>query len=153
MTEPTEIQNVYTTLQARFASAIGTAYFDKGGEMVIPMEKKSLLDILTFLKKEQGFNALSDIIGMDLQTEPRFMVIYVLTRIPAATRIRLQVPVAMNETLPSAMAIYPSANYAEREIFDMFGISFKGHPHLKRIYMEDTCTFYPLRKDFPLAGV
>ncbi len=96
-------------------------------------------------------------IGLDrLRTikegEPRFAVIYILLRFPAGQRLRVEVDVADGASLPSAVPVYPAADWAEREIFDMFGIVFEGHPGLTRIYMPDDFRGHPLRKDFPLEG-
>jgi NADH-quinone oxidoreductase subunit C len=75
-----------------------------------------------------------------------------LFRFPAGPRLRIEVAVADGASLPSAVPVYPAADWAEREIFDMFGIAFEGHPGLTRIYMPDDFRGHPLRKDFPLEG-
>jgi NADH:ubiquinone oxidoreductase subunit C len=96
-------------------------------------------------------------IGLDrLRTmkegEPRFVVIYALLRFPEGLRLRVEVEVADGASLPSAVSVFRAADWAEREIFDMFGIVFEGHPGLTRIYMPDDFRGHPLRKDFPLEG-
>jgi NADH-quinone oxidoreductase subunit C len=111
-----------------------------------------------------GCTMLLDIGGVDyLGREPRYDVVYHLLALPAAAagvaavgrprRVRVLVGVPDGDpALPSAVALWPSANWAEREIFDLFGIRFTGHPNLKRIQMPDGWTGHPLRKDYPLRG-
>ena len=112
---------------------------------------------MNFLKSEQDFNALNDMIGLDNFPSPgddkkRFSILYQLYKFPACTRIRIAVDVGEEETVASICTVYKSANWAEREIFDMFGIRFAGHPDLHRIYLADDFEGFPLRKDFPLEG-
>jgi NADH-quinone oxidoreductase subunit C len=118
---------------------------------------------LTALRAE-GFSLLLDIGGVDyLAREPRFDVVYHLLALPAnpATvaeigtprRLRVLVGVPAEEPeLPSATGLWPSADWAEREIFDLFGITFTGHPDLRRIQLPYDWTGHPLRKDYPLRG-
>jgi len=82
----------------------------------------------------------------------RFTVLYLLYRFPEARRIRVAVDLDEGESPDSAVAVYGAADWAEREIFDMFGIVFKGHPDLRRVYLPDEFEGFPLRKDFPLEG-
>jgi NADH-quinone oxidoreductase subunit C len=156
LTEYPELQKLHAVLQARHASAILEWSFDRG-ELAVRIRRESLLEVLTFLKEEQGFNALNDLIGLDnLKTrkegEPRFAVLYQLFAFPAARRLRLRLDVGEEETVDSITALYPGADWAEREAFDMFGIRFAGHPGLKRIYMPNDWDGHPLRKDYPLEG-
>ena len=123
----------------------------------VRLARAVLVPALRFLKEEQGFNALEDIIVLDnLRTagegQPRFTVLYQLYRFPAADRLRVAVEVGEAESLDSAVPVYRSADWAEREAFDMFGLRFEGHPDLRRIYMPDEFEGHPLRKDFPLQG-
>ena len=116
-----------------------------------------LRPVLAFLRNEQGFNALNDIIGLDnanapVAGRPRFSVLYQLYKFPDALRIRVVTDAAEDEPLPSITGLYKSADWAEREIFDMFGLRFDGHPGLTRIYLGDDFKGHPLRKEFPLAG-
>jgi NADH-quinone oxidoreductase subunit C len=100
-----------------------------------------------------GFEVLTDLTAVDrLPAEPRFELVYLLTSYAAPARIRLKIRVADGEaSAPSAVPIYPGANWLEREVFDMFGIRFSGHPALTRILMPDDWEGHPLRKDFPLV--
>ena len=83
---------------------------------------------------------------------PRFAVLYLLYKFPEALRVRLRVAVDEAEALPSATALFRAAGWMEREIFDMFGIRFEGHPDLRRVYLPDDFEGFPLRKDYPLEG-
>jgi NADH-quinone oxidoreductase subunit C len=125
--------------------------------VVLRADAATIPALLLRLRDGHGFNALQDMIGLDrLRTraegEPRFAVIYALFRFPGGPRLRIEVDVAEGASLPSAVPVYPAADWAEREIFDMFGIVFDGHPGLTRIYMPDEFRGHPLRKDFPLEG-
>jgi NADH-quinone oxidoreductase subunit C len=104
--------------------------------------------------KDLQFNLLSDATCVDrLPLEPRFEVNYHLVSIPQARRLRLQVRLASNDAVvDSLVPVWPGANWLEREIFDLFGIRFHGHPDLRRILMPDDWEGHPLRKDFPVEG-
>src|SRR5207249_5125506 len=116
-----------------------------------------LFELLRLLKEEHGFDMLADITGVDYLKYPsatdRFGVIYVLLN--TATGQRVIVKTAVNEpelTLPSAFPLWKGADWMEREVFDMYGIVFDGHPDLRRILMPDAFTSFPLRKDYPMRG-
>lgn len=143
-------------LRARFGEAIAGAAFEKR-ELSVSTGPDALLAVLGFLKTDLGFNALNDLIGLDRIAPPgdprkRFSILYQLYRFSDRTRIRVAVDVAENEAVPSVTSLFRSADWAEREVFDMFGIRFEGHPDLRRIYMPDEFAGHPLRKDFPLEG-
>ena len=143
-------------LTARFGERVLESHFEKG-ELSVRVARESLLAVLQYLRDEAGFNALNDLIGLDnvntpVAGRPRFSVLYQLYKFPEALRIRIVVDTAEAEPLPSIIGLYQSADWAEREIFDMFGLRFDGHPHLTRIYLDDDFKGHPLRKEFPLAG-
>ena len=98
------------------------------------------------------FDMLSDLTAVDyVEREPRFAVVYQLYSVSQNHRLRVTVPVPGDDpSVPSAVALWKSANWAERETFDMFGIRFVGHPDLRRILMYPEFVGYPLRKDYPL---
>lgn len=99
-----------------------------------------------------GFSLLTDLTAVDrYPATPRFEVVYHLTAPDARARIRLKARIAETGAVPSATPVWPGANWLEREVFDLYGIRFDGHPDLKRILMPDDWEGYPLRKDFPLT--
>ena len=119
------------------------------------IKKDSLIDICRFLKDdfELQLNFLSDVLGTDyFPQKPRFEVVYHLYSIPKKHRLRLKIKIEDGESVPSVTSIWSSADWAERETYDMFGIRFEGHPNLKRIYMPEDWDGFPLRKDYPLRG-
>ena len=175
----------YERLKERFPESILAVAFVKG-ELSVSIRREDILPVLRFLKHEAGFNALTDIIGIDnLKPAPsaapvlpsgrmveatalptgrtveataatalpkRFSILYQLYRFPECCRIRIGFDLEEGEAADSAVPVYKAADWAEREIFDMFGIVFDGHPDLRRIYMPDEFEGFPLRKDFPLEG-
>ncbi len=112
----------------------------------------SSIKLLQCLKEKHGYNFLSDITATDEESKPRFFVVYHLMDVETKSRIRIKVPVDENEMPQTAVALWPGANWAEREVFDMFGIRFEGHPDLRRILMDQRWEGHPLRKDYPLRG-
>ena len=104
--------------------------------------------------KEQGFNMLIDVAGVDyLPRQPRFEVVYHLLSLPRLWRLRVRVPLDEDEpSVPSVAGLWPAAAAAEREVFDLFGIDFPGHPNLTRILLPENWQGFPLRKDYPLRG-
>lgn len=121
---------------------------------IIYVKKDSIVEVLQFLKDEATFeyNFLADITATDETTEPRFEVVYNLFSHSRRSRIRVKVRVREGEEVPTAISVWKGANWAEREIFDMFGVKFKGHPDLRRILMDSRWEGHPLRKDYPLRG-
>ncbi|HXY34897.1 MAG TPA: NADH-quinone oxidoreductase subunit C [Planctomycetaceae bacterium] len=118
---------------------------------------QSLIEVLTFLKSDCGFDLLVDITAVDLLEYPdarnRFRVIYALANTATAERLYLRTHLDLpNPALASVVPLWLGANWMEREVFDMFGIRFDGHPNLKRILMPEEFTAFPLRKDYPLRG-
>ncbi len=150
------LKQVYQNLENRFAGALLGATFEKD-ELCVTADRSNLISILEFLKNDNGFNALNDMVGLDnmntkKEGEKRFTILYLLYRFPGSARIRIKVDIDENETLPSIYSLYRASDWAEREIYDMFGLNFSGHPGLTRIYMPDEFKDFPLRKDFPLEG-
>ncbi|MDA0986023.1 MAG: NADH-quinone oxidoreductase subunit C [Bacteroidetes bacterium] len=126
-------------------------------ETTIILKKDDILKVCKFLRDHQKcqFNYLSDLCGADKFTpENRFEVIYNLLSIPLKHRIRLKIfTEELNPTVPTVCNIWESANWYEREAYDMYGIIFDGHPDLRRMYMPEDFEYFPLRKNFPLMGV
>jgi NADH-quinone oxidoreductase subunit C len=153
------LQDVADALRGRLGEAVLLHLSLARDGLIVKLRPAGLRDALFFLKEDLGFNALLDIIALDrLKTagpnadRTRFEVLYQLYRFPAGLRIRLSVEVMEGEEIASAQPIYKSADWAEREAYDMFGIRFAGHPGLRRIYLPEDFEGFPLRKDYPLDG-
>jgi NADH-quinone oxidoreductase subunit C len=127
------------------------------GELTAVVPRERIVEVCRFLKKDEelAFDLLADLCGIDMNTpENRFGVIYNLYSLKNKHRIRLKTFVAgENPKVPTVTGVWRTANWHEREAFDMFGIVFEGHPDLRRIYMPDEFEYFPLRKDFPLMGI
>jgi len=126
------------------------------GEVTIYIRPEGLVRVCEFLRDESGlsFKYLSDITAVDLYpNEPRFEVVYHLLSFQTAERLRLKVRASgENPRVDSLVPVYPSANAFEREVFDLFGIQFAGHPYLRRILLPEEWEGHPLRKDYPTEG-
>ncbi len=124
-------------------------------EATITVERGAIVGICRFLKEHPDlrYNFLADLCGVDWleRREPRFEVVYNLYSIPRTDRIRVKVRLPEGVEVPSVTDVWPTANWHEREVFDMFGIRFAGHPDLRRILMPEDWEGYPLRKDYPVA--
>lgn len=118
-----------------------------------------LVAVLTYLRDEEKFDLLMDLTAIDWAegAAPRFTMVYhLLSTTRPGTYVRVAANCAGSEaapTAPSVVAVWPGANWHERECYDMFGITFEGHPDLRRILMWDGYPYHPLRKEFPLAGI
>ncbi len=115
-----------------------------------------LIELSTNLRDELGYDMLVDVTAIDWDaSSPRFTGIYHFLSTTSHQYLRVAVDCAddINPSLPSLAELYPAANWHERETYDMMGIVYEGHPDLKRILMWDGYPYYPLRKDFPLAGI
>ena len=127
------------------------------GELTLVLKKEDVVRICQFLRddSELSFDMLKDVCGVDYcRPEDRYEVIYNLYSLKNKFRLRLKVKVEETDLhVPTVTSIWPTANWHERETFDMFGILFDGHPDLRRIYMPEEFEHYPLRKDFPLMGI
>lgn len=123
------------------------------GEHTVTVDLSVLHDVLAFAKTELGFEMVIDISSLDhFGADPRFEMVYELVTVDDSRHLRVKSPVGEEESVPTATDIWPGADWHEREVYDMMGIPFSGHPNLKRILMWEGYPFYPLRKDFPLAG-
>ena len=129
--------------------------FDRD-EMTIQIDRPYILGACFLLRDDRDFpfNFLSDITCVDwYPSEPRFEVIYHLLSIPRKERVRLKVRLDGSSPVVESMTpVWPGANYFEREVFDLFGIRFTGHPYLRRLLMPEDWEGYPLRKDYPVEG-
>jgi NADH-quinone oxidoreductase subunit C len=147
---------VLEKLKTRFADAVLETY-EFRDEMTIVVPKERIVEICRFLKEDPQlqFEFLADVFGIDMYTPTkRFGVIYNLYSMKNKNRIRLKVFTEEEDPkVPTMTGVYGTANWHEREVFDMFGIVFEGHPDLRRVYMPEDFEYYPLRKDFPLMGI
>ena len=148
---------VTTRIRARFGDASVSTGNAVGCESVIA-ERDTLLSFMTFLRDdpELSFDYLVDVTAVDrlrLAEEVRFAVVYQLYSHKHNRRFSVSVPVPeADPRIQSVVAVWPGANWLEREVYDMYGIVFEGHPDLRRILMPDDFGSYPLRKDYPLHG-
>ena len=124
-------------------------------QLEIQIDKDSLLDVVIFLKKNNStkFRQLIDITAVDyIGSENRFKMIYLLLSHEYNLRINITFSINEKEVVNSLTKIFPSANWMEREVFDMYGIKFNDHPDLRRILTDYGFSGHPLRKDFPITG-
>jgi len=125
------------------------------GELTVEAEGAEIVRVLTHLRDDPGclFTLLIDITAVDWpQREKRFDVVYLLLSLTGNRRVRVKLQVEDNVPVPSAVEVFPAAGWAERETFDMYGITFAQHPDLRRLLTDYGFSGYPLRKDFPLTG-
>ena len=149
------VQDVVETLRTRFGDAISQSEFRDNVRITVPSDR--VYEVLAFLKQECGFDMLVDITAVDYLHYPkardRFGVIWSLLRTEDGAR--LFVKTYLNEpdlTVPTVFDLWKAADWLEREVYDMFGIRFAGHPNLRRILLPEEFTAFPLRKDYPLRG-
>ena len=142
-------------LRAWNLHAVEGAKFDRD-EISIYVERSAIREACALLRDDAAcsFNFLSDVTCVDLYpSEPRFEVIYHLLSISQKERVRLKVRLGGDApALESVTSVWPGANYFEREVYDLFGIRFTGHPYLRRIQMPEDWEGHPLRKDYPVEG-
>jgi NADH-quinone oxidoreductase subunit C len=125
------------------------------GQLVLDVDTSEIARVLAFLRDDPScrFTILIDICGVDWpQRERRFDVVYHLLSITKNRRVRVKLQTDENTPVPSAVALFPTANWFERETFDMFGITFENHPDLRRLLTDYGFAGHPFRKDFPLTG-
>lgn len=146
-------------LRERFPEGILDAT-EYRGEMTILVHPEIIADVCLALRDEKTlvYNYLADITAVDWQErEPRYDVVYHLLSLATYAVVRLKVRVGSEDTpdpeIPTVTTVWPGANWFEREIFDLFGIRFRGHPNQTRILMPQDWVGYPLRKDYPLTGI
>ena len=124
-------------------------------ELTIATEGTNILPVLKFLRDDPAcaFKVLIDICGVDYPNRPRrFDVVYHLLSVSKNCRVRVKLEADETHPIPSAVSVFPAANWFEREAFDMYGILFADHPDLRRLLTDYGFSGYPLRKDFPLTG-
>jgi NADH-quinone oxidoreductase subunit C len=145
-----------------FQAAIDTAFASIGvksaiehGQLIVTVSREQLLPVLTQLRDNKAFlfEQLIDVCGVDYPDRPeRFEIVYALLSVSLNRRIRVKVSTDEDTPVPSVVALYPSANWFEREVWDLFGVFFSDHPDLRRILTDYGFDGHPMRKDFPLTG-
>jgi len=145
-------------LEKKINSELGTKIKKtelKHNQIYIDINKDDLIDVILFLKTDKNtkFKQLIDITAVDYpENIERFKIVYMFLSHEFNQRVILSYFISENEVVPSLTSIFPSANWMEREVFDMYGVSFKDHPDLRRILTDYGFEGHPLRKDFPLSG-
>ena len=127
----------------------------KHNQIYLSIDSNDIIDVILFMKTNENtkFRQLIDITAVDFpEKEQRFRIVYLLLSHEFNTRVLIEFDVSEGEKVPSLTKIFPSANWMEREVFDMYGIDFKDHPDLRRILTDYGFEGYPLRKDFPITG-
>jgi len=147
-------QDAAQQLKAQFGSLISDPSEFRGEVTLHVLDAGRIADVCAFCKQQLGFDYLVDISSVDnYGDDPRWTVVYELCGLAARCYLRLKTAVGEEVSeLPTVTTVWKTADWHEREIFDMMGIRFNGHPDLRRILMWDGYPHYPLRKDFPLAG-
>ncbi len=148
-----------TTLQNKAADAICARYPQVGrkefrGDITLTVAPADLVGVMSYAKEACGFDMLLCVSSVDnLGQEPRFEVNYTITQAETGANLLVRTPVPeSNPAVPSLVPVWRSANWLEREQYDLMGIEFIGHPDLRRIMMWDGYPYHPLHKDFPVAG-
>ncbi len=144
------------TVREKFPQAV-LETTDFRDEQTIVLKPESLVAVCAYLQKRLQYNFLSTITAVDwLERVPRYDVVYQLLSLPNQSVLRLKIRVGEkgeeHPSVPTVTSIWPAANWYEREVYDLFGITFTGHPDLRRILMPMDWTTHPLRKDYPLSG-
>jgi NADH-quinone oxidoreductase subunit C len=146
-----KLEEAASKLQEQFQIVQRTDFRD---EVTLELTLAQIEAACKFAKEQLGFNFLTDLSSVDnFGDEPRFEVVYELYSMEANIHLRLKTRVSEDHLeAPTVFHLWPTANWHEREVYDMMGIRFSGHPDLRRILMWEGYPYYPLRKDFPLAG-
>jgi len=141
-------------LKARFGELLSEPAEFRAEVTLRVTDAERITEVCEFAKKSLGFNMLLDISSLDNYGEdPRWTIVYELYHMEQKTHLRLKTEVSEEKSeLPTVTTIWRTADWHEREIYDMMGVRFRGHPDLRRILMWDGYPYFPLRKDFPLAG-
>jgi NADH-quinone oxidoreductase subunit C len=129
--------------------------YQSSGDTFVRVEADALIEVCKYLKETHHFTFLTDIVGTDRYTSvERFEVIYNLVCLKHQSRLFLKVRCEEESPeLETVSTVWPSANWMEREVYDMYGIRFNGHPDHRRIFLPEDFDYFPLRKEFPLLGI
>ncbi|MDA8618503.1 NADH-quinone oxidoreductase subunit C [Candidatus Pelagibacter bacterium] len=149
-----KLQKIEKLINSELSSKVKSSSIDND-ELLIEVDEKDVADVVQFLKSNENckFKQLIDIAGVDYpDNEKRFELVYLFLSHENNLRIKLLIKFETDQSINSLTKIFPSANWMEREVFDMYGIKFKNHPDLRRILTDYGFKGHPLRKDFPLTG-
>ena len=149
-----KLQKIEKLINSELSSKVKRSSIDND-ELLIEISEKNIVDVVQFLKSNDNckFKQLVDIAGVDYpDNEKRFELVYLLLSHENNLRVKLLIKFEIDQQINSLTKIFPSANWMEREVFDMYGIKFKNHPDLRRILTDYGFKGHPLRKDFPLTG-
>ena len=148
------IQKLEKKINSELTTKIKTSKINHD-QLYFKIDHEDLINVIIFLKSNQEtkFKQLIDITAVDFpEDKKRFKIVYLLLSHENNSRVIIEYSINENEVIPSVTSIFPSANWMEREVFDMYGIKFKDHPDLRRILTDYEFEGYPLRKDFPMSG-
>jgi NADH-quinone oxidoreductase subunit C len=147
------VQVAVDKLKAKFGETV-LAVSEFRGETTVVVKKEEIVAVCTFLKGELGFNFLTDLCSIDyLGQAPRFMMVYQLYNIGTHKRLRIKAAVEESDArIDTVSGVWATANWLERECYDLMGIVFNNHPDPRRILMPDDWVGHPLRKDYPVQG-
>ena len=149
-----KLKKIEKIINSELTSKINNSLIENS-ELCIEIDDNNLLDVVQFLKSSEKckFRQLIDIVGVDYpDKEKRFQLVYLFLSHEHNNRIKVLVKFQSGQIINSLTKIFPSANWMEREVFDMYGVNFKDHPDLRRILTDYGFEGHPLRKDFPLTG-
>ncbi|MCK4506912.1 MAG: NADH-quinone oxidoreductase subunit C [Desulfuromonadales bacterium] len=147
------VQAVVDKLKAKFGDTV-LETIEFRGETTVMVKKEEIVAVCNFLKGDLGFNFLTDLCAVDYMGQtPRFMMVYQLYNIGNHTRLRIKAPVEeADTTIDTVSSVWATANWMERECWDLMGITFNNHPDLRRILLPEEWEGHPLRKDYPVQG-
>ena len=149
-----KLQKLEKLINSELSSKVKNSSIDND-ELLIEVDEEDIVDVVQFLKSNENckFKQLIDIAGVDYpDNEKRFELVYLFLSHENNLRIKLLIKFEIDQSINSLTKIFPSANWMEREVFDMYGIKFRNHPDLRRILTDYGFKGHPLRKDFPLTG-
>ena len=149
-----KLQKLEKLINSELSSKIQNSSLDNG-ELLIEINENDLIEVVQFLKSNENckFKQLIDIAGVDYpENDKRFQLVYLFLSHENNFRVKLSIRFQVSQIIHSLTKIFPSANWMEREVFDMYGVKFKNHPDLRRILTDYGFKGHPLRKDFPLTG-
>jgi len=148
-----EIETALTPLGTEMVAVLGVEAQVAFGELTLIATRDNILEVLAALRDRFGFQQLLDLCGVDFpDREERFEVVYHLLSMTRNARVRVKLTTDEVPPVPSAVWVYPCADWFEREAFDMYGMLFSGHPDLRRLLTDYGFQGHPLRKDFPMTG-